>query len=111
MEQLDLSYLESVTDGDKELMKDLIDIFKSQIPEFITEFDEAFTEKDATTLSKIAHKAKSSVAIMGLNDLASELASFENEANQGVFKDSFSNYIKSFESQCLEAKDLLDKVV
>ena len=111
MEKLDLTYLESVTDGDKDLMKDLIDIFKSQIPEFITEFKDAFAEKDADTLGRIAHKAKSSVAIMGLNDLASELSSFESEAGQGIFKNSFSTYITSFEKQCLEVEKLLNEVV
>ena len=107
MTQLDLTYLESVTDGDEDLKKELIEIFMSQVPEYNEEFNQAFEQKDAETLGRIAHKSKSSIAIMGLNDLAEQLSKFESEASSGNFSSSYMDYIKLFESECNGAISLL----
>ncbi len=107
MTELDLTYLESVTDGDNELIQDLLEIFFSQVPEYNEEFKVAFENKDSETLGRIAHKAKSSIAIMGLNDLATQLSKFEAEAGAGVFSENYMEYIKLFETECNDAIRLL----
>jgi len=109
MTELDLTYLESVTDGDNDLIKDLIDIFISQVPEYNEEFIDAFAKKDAETLGRIAHKSKSSIAIMGLNDLAAQLSKFEAEASSGAFSEDYMDYIKLFEAECNDAIRLLNE--
>ena len=111
MTNVDLSYLESVTDGDKELIKELVDIFKNQIPVYLSDFNEALAKKDVEELGRIAHKSKSSVAIMGMGDLANELDSFETEANEGIYLEKFPSYIISFEKHCKEAILILDKML
>jgi len=103
MSNLDLSYLKSVTDGDKELIKELIEIFKNQVPEYLQDFQDAYQQKDAKTLSQIAHKSKSSVAIMGMNRLAADLEKFEKEAREGQFSEQYINYIENFDKQCQDA--------
>ena len=100
MKTLDLSYIESVCDGDQELMQELIDVFVMQVPEFFEEFDTAFQAKDAVTLSKIAHKAKSTVSIMGLSDLAEKLSKLEQEASEGAFSEDYIEYITFFKEEC-----------
>ena len=107
MKKLDLSYIDSVCDGDKEMMKEFSDIFIAQVPEFIEEFDTAFSDKDAVTLGGIAHKAKSTVSIMGLTDLAKELSKLEEASAEGVFAESYIEYINSFKQECLETVKLL----
>lgn len=109
MKKLDLNYLESITEGDKDLILELIDIFKSQIPEYREDFKQAFENKDALRLSKIAHKAKSSVAIMGLTELTQVLRKLEFEAQEGTFSDHFASYIKQFEMDCADAVIQLDE--
>ncbi len=108
MSDIDLTYLKSVTDGDEELIKELVDIFKTQIPEYLNEFNEAIGQKDADSLSKIAHKSKSSVAIMGLSDLASKLSELEQKANDEGFSNDFASYVTNFESECNNAIKQLD---
>lgn len=110
MIELDLSYLESITDGDKEFMKELVEIFKGQVVEYIEEFAAAMEAKDVTTLGRIAHKAKSSVVVMGLVGLAEELNTFEIEAADGKFLDHYPKYIEHFEEQSKSAIIQLDEL-
>jgi len=85
---INLSYLEEVADGDTELIKELINIFIDQLPEFIDGFDEAVQENDWLKIAAIAHKAKSSVVSMGLNELGNvdlknlELLAKQSRVNQ-----------------------------
>lgn len=66
---IDLAYLESITDGSKEIIQELITIFIEQVPEFTSDFEDGFNDKDWKKIAAAAHKAKSSVLSMGINDL------------------------------------------
>ncbi len=80
---IDLSYLEDITDGDVGLIKELIAIFIEQIPEFNLGFSDGMQNKDWVKIAAVAHKAKSSVISMGMNDLGSyDLKNLELVAKQ-----------------------------
>ncbi len=67
--EVDLTYLESIADGDKEIIEELINIFIDQIPEFTEGLSASLINKDWRLLAGVAHKAKSSVVSMGMNTL------------------------------------------
>ncbi len=67
--EINLSYLESIADGDQSIINELIIIFLDQIPEFTEGFKESFNNKNWKSLAALAHKAKSSVLSMGMNEL------------------------------------------
>ncbi len=110
MSTIDLTYLESVTDGNKDLMKELIDIFKMQVPEYLDDFKAAYDAKDMRAVGKIAHKAKSSVAIMGMASLVNQLRELEQLGTDNVFKPECQVYIDNFKLSCTEAIEQLDKL-
>ncbi len=66
---VDLTYLEGIADGDTSIIKELIEIFLDQMPEFTEGFDLNLKEKNWLKIAAIAHKAKSSVVSMGMNEL------------------------------------------
>ena len=99
MTKLDLSYLLATTDGDKDFMNELIDIFISELPIYLENFNTALEQKDIESLSRIAHKARSSVTIMGLTDLSKQLTRFEEETREGVFQDKYIGYVEYFEEE------------
>lgn len=66
---IDLAYLNNITDGNKEIIEELITIFIEQIPEFTSDFNDGLAQKDWKKIAAAAHKAKSSVLSMGINDL------------------------------------------
>lgn len=82
-QEIDLTYLESIADGDVEIIKELITIFLEQVPEFTNGFDKSLSRKDWKGIAALAHKAKSSVISMGMNTLGNtELKNLELVAKQ-----------------------------
>ncbi len=107
---VDLTYLKSMSEGNDELIKEMIDIFKKQIPEFLTEINSFYEQGKFESLGALAHKAKSSVYIMGMSDLAAKLKDFELLAKKGEKQETYPNYIKEFEKSCAAAIDELDQL-
>jgi HPt (histidine-containing phosphotransfer) domain-containing protein len=67
--EINLSYLESIADGDDEIIRELIEIFLDQVPEFTDGMDKHLINREWKDLAGLAHKAKSSVISMGMADL------------------------------------------
>jgi HPt (histidine-containing phosphotransfer) domain-containing protein len=72
LKYVDLSYLEGIAEGDKDIIKELVEIFLDQMPEFTDGFSESVIDKDWIKIAAIAHKAKSSVVSMGMQDLGNK---------------------------------------
>jgi HPt (histidine-containing phosphotransfer) domain-containing protein len=96
----DLSYLEAMTEGDKGLITELIGIFSTQVKEYSKQMQIFRGENNWKELSKLAHKAKSSVAIMGMKELAEKMKQLELLASKEEETDTYSSYIDHFTSEC-----------
>jgi len=107
---IDLSYLDSMTGGDKQLMKEMIDIFKEQVPEFVTEMKNFLVTKDYKGLAAIAHKAKSSISIFGLTQLIADLKEFEINVANSEKTETYNDFISNFETTCNQAIIQLDNM-
>ena len=95
--------------GDPELMAEMIDIFNSQVVEMGAEMQKLLNEQEYQNLGKLAHKAKTSVAIMGMNDLAEELKNLELHARELKHIERYQYIIESFIVETEEAiKELTD---
>jgi len=108
---INTSYLESVAGGDKEIITDLVKLFCEQVAEFSMEMNSLLTKKDYYSLGLLAHKAKSSIAIMGMEDLALLLKTFELEAKESRNTDRYQAYISRFESDTRTAVAELDNYI
>jgi len=69
---IDLTYLKDIADNDNDVIIELVTIFLDQIDEFKDGFAEFFHKKDWRQLAALAHKAKSSVISMGMNELGED---------------------------------------
>ena len=107
----DLNYLEAMTEGDKGLIKELIGIFSTQVEEYATLMHNLLEDQNWTELSKLAHKAKSTVAIMGMRNLAKELKQLEFLASKEEETDSYAAYVDNFTMECKEAVTELQQYI
>jgi len=73
----DLNYLKTMSGGDPKFINEMIALFREQIEEYSNIMPDLLRKKDYDGLSKIAHKAKSSVAIMGMSEVAELLKELE----------------------------------
>lgn len=107
---VELSYLKEMSGGNKELAKEMIDIFITQVKEFSISLQEHYESKDYEKLGKLAHKAKSSISIMGLEDLAKDLKRLELMAKEGKQVDEYPAILEKFNVQTSQAIDELNDI-
>jgi len=105
---INISYIESVTGADKEIVSELVDLFRVQVDEISREMKSLLEKKDYYSVGLLAHKAKSSVAIMGMSEMAALLKTFELEAKESVNSEKYASYITSFETDTKKALVELD---
>jgi HPt (histidine-containing phosphotransfer) domain-containing protein len=108
---INTEYLDSVAGGDPEISRELVSMFKEQTIEIFNEMKSLFSAKNFILLGQLAHKAKSSVAIMGMNDLAIMLKTFELQAKEGKESQLYESYISRFKTETdaavIELEDFL----
>lgn len=96
----DLTYLKGMSNGNIDVIKELVDIFVEQVNEISDEMTKALSEKKYVILSKLAHKAKSSVSIMGMNDLAQDLKRLELLAAESKEIEIYQSIVDKFKADC-----------
>ena len=111
MEKVDLTYLKSMSADSNELLLEMIDIFKSQVPEFVEEFNRHLNNKEWIALGQISHKAKSSAAIVGLNILAEDLKVLELDTKDAKNVSAYADRVEHINATFIDAVVQLDKIV
>jgi len=106
----DLTYLKNMSAGNKDLVLEMIGIFKRQVLEFGDDMGRFYEKKEFENLGRLAHKAKSSISIMGLDELAKDLKVFENIAKAGTDVEQYPKFIEKFKTETAEAVVELDEV-
>ncbi len=86
-------------------------MFRDQVAEFNNEMKAHFEGKNYKALGNLAHKAKSSVAIMGMDSLSNMLKTFELQATEEKNSDMYESYIQRFENDTKCALDELDSLI
>ncbi len=104
-------YLEMVSGGDIGLMRELVNMFRDQVDEIHGEMQDLLSHKNYKSLGLLAHKAKSSVAIMGMDELAGMLKTFELQAGEGKATEEYQSYISRFGNDARAAIAELDDLI
>lgn len=100
MAYTDLSYLKEITGGEGSIVKEMVEMFLEQIEEFKTNMTKFLDEKKYSELGKEAHKAKSSVLIVGMEELGKNLKKLQLITEQGTEIETYSDYVNMFIEQC-----------
>lgn len=108
---INTEYLDSVSGGDPGVIRELVELFKEQSAEILGEMQSLYKAGDYRSLGLLAHKAKSSVSIMGMNDLAVMLKSFELQARDGQELHMYESYIERFRTETEGALAELEDLV
>jgi len=104
-------YLDSVAGNDPQIIAEIVTMFKDQVTEIFAEMKLLHSRKEFITLGLLAHKAKSSVAIMGMAELATMLKTFELSAKVEKDTELYEYYINKFGEDTKAAISELDDLV
>jgi HPt (histidine-containing phosphotransfer) domain-containing protein len=108
---INIDYLNTVSGGDPDIISEIVVMFKEQSIEIYNEMKSHLLEKKYLLLGALAHKAKSSVLIMGMNDLALMLKTLELQAKDGKESEQYESYIERFKIETDAAVAELEDVV
>lgn len=104
----DLNYLKTMSGGDSKFIGEMIELFREQIEEYKLLMPELLRKKDYDNLSKMAHKAKSSVAVMGMKQVADQLKELEILAQEEKEVERYESLVTHFLEQSQLAIEELD---
>ncbi len=90
-------YLVNITGGDMATMEEIAGIFVNQIPEFLKEMKLLLVQEKYLELGLLAHKAKGSVSVMGMEETSKMLKDFELFAKAGEHMERYVDFIARFE--------------
>ncbi len=91
-------YLLSISGGEREIMAEIAGIFGNQVPEFLTGMRNLLRDEKYLELGLLAHKAKGSVTVLGMDETAKMLKEFELLAKAGEQKERYEGFIAMFEA-------------
>ena len=100
---INLSYLESISSGNKEFVKEMVNLFLSENPEEIKSLENAITEKNHKSIKTIAHKLRSTIPFMGLDKIIEkDVAEIEKLAANNAD-------VKEIEQRFAKVKEVCEK--
>jgi HPt (histidine-containing phosphotransfer) domain-containing protein len=107
----DLNYLKEITGGEDEILKEFINMFFDQIPEFKDGLHEHLKNKRYKELGELAHKAKSSVMTFGMDNLGHQLKELQLKTQELADIDTYPAYVQEFDTVVAQAEKELQEVL
>jgi HPt (histidine-containing phosphotransfer) domain-containing protein len=98
-----------MADKNNELILEMIEIFTAQVNDFGIEMQKLLDKEDYDSLGKLAHKAKSTVSIMGMGSLSVVLKNLEIDCSRKANKESYQAIVNKFRSECTMAVSELEE--
>jgi HPt (histidine-containing phosphotransfer) domain-containing protein len=108
---INMEYLDSVSGGDPDVISDIVSMFREQAVEIYNEMKVLLAAKNYKSLGLLAHKAKSSVAIMGMTELADLLKKFELQAKEEKEPQMYEAWVERFRAETSQAVIELEDVI
>jgi HPt (histidine-containing phosphotransfer) domain-containing protein len=97
----DLSYLNQVFQGNKELVDNIINLFLQQVPEYISEMVSCVERNDLLSLHPLAHKAKSSISMLGLKNMEKNVVRIEQDSKHNRNIEELPKIVYSVQDECV----------
>ncbi len=96
----DLSYLNQVFQGNREMINNIIRLFLQQVPNYIKEMEECVRKNEPLSLHPLAHKAKSSVSMLGIKDMETDILQIEQDSKHLRNLDGLPNLVSRVKQNC-----------
>ncbi|MDZ4822829.1 MAG: hypothetical protein SH856_05175 [Flavobacteriales bacterium] len=109
----DLSYLNQVFQGNREMIDNIISLFLQQVPLYVKEMEECVKKNELLSLHPLAHKAKSSVSMLGIRDMEADILQIEQDSKHLRNLDRLPQLVYRVKENCgevyIQLKDVLER--
>lgn len=107
----DLSYLNQVFQGNQVMINQIISMFVKQVPSYIEEMENCVMRMDLGGLHPLAHKAKSSIAMLGLKDMEELILNIEHKSKNGLDFNELPDLVNQVSKECQSIKVELESLL
>jgi PAS domain S-box-containing protein len=107
----DFTYLRNVSGNNEEFIREMIQTFVQTIPPILTQMNDSAESQDWDKLSRLAHQIKPSLALMGMNELRTELIFIEENGKSHSNLQDLSTMTTRFTSKCEQVIPQLAELV
>lgn len=112
--QIDLTYLNEISDGDIEFKQELLQIYLSETPIELKTLFKSMKKNEIERCANIIHKFKSKLRIVGFTSLLNQAANLEKRLRSGNinnFKVEVASFIKTMETTNSIVKKAYRKII
>jgi HPt (histidine-containing phosphotransfer) domain-containing protein len=106
---IDMQYLNQVSPV-KEFQKKIFSLFRDEVRNYETAMIDALEQKRYTELADLAHKAKSSVSILGMKQQAEKMKQLQTDIMENRKPDSWREIVLQFIEDCRFAVLEIDEI-
>ena len=106
---IDLAPLRSLSGNDSEFIRDILEMISIQSPQLMDKINEEYAGEDYLSLSKTAHKYKSSLQILGNPDLISMAQEIEHIASTGHTTPRLAELVDQLNNICDQLLDIIQQ--
>lgn len=96
----DLSYLNQIFQGNQEMIRNIIGLFLQQVPQYIQEMEECLHRNDLAGLHPLAHKAKSSISMLGLRTMEEMVLRIERSSKEHRNIEQLPELVAQVRTEC-----------
>lgn len=100
---IDLTYLEDITGGDKGMMLEMLDLFIEDIPIQVGLISKYANERNLSMLASEAHKLKPTLQYVGLISMYEAVKEIEEISKKGKFSSEIPTLTNTLTKGCEEA--------
>ena len=79
-----LDYLQQVFQGNDAMVRRILDLFEEQVPGYLTEMEDRWRRGEWRKLHPLAHKARSSIGMLGMASLLEDVLYIEQASRSGI---------------------------
>ena len=102
-----LTYLNSIADGNDVFVNEIISAFIEQTPTLLAQMEDASNSKEWETIGELAHKLKSNLTLLGINQLETLIQSIETDGRGELHTDTLPSRTKVLVDTCNKAVEEL----
>ncbi len=96
---IDLTYLIDISGGDNGFIKEMLELFVTTATTESELFDELVENNDFDGISRLAHKMKAAIQMLGANDLFNSIKLLEQYSNEHSHADEIPSMVAKIKDQ------------
>lgn len=109
--KIDLDYIYTISDGDREFIKEILETFVKITPESIDAINDGLEQKKWNVVARAAHKIKPSILLLGIDELSKLIREIEGMAKNQEEIDQLAAKISLLNQYSLDVLADIDELL